>query len=168
MAPVIFVCHIGCAWDRDWLVLFFRSVFCDLSRVFFIELVNLVRNERCRKRNSSNLSAKKVLLSFENERISVYFLFQVSSELALSSSGGVDVISMEIWEHSPVTGLGCVSDPVTKSVNTSTTGFLILNRLRLLSSFGSSFSHIIVCFSSSDLTPETHVSGRGLLSKRSE
>jgi hypothetical protein len=114
------------------------------------------------------LSAKKELFSFENEGVSVHFLFEVTCELAFSRSGGVDVLSKKVGKEGPVSRLGGVGDPVSIHVHTFTTLFLIVNRLSNFSSVGGTFSDIVVLLSSSNLTPETHVSGGSLLGEGSQ
>lgn len=114
------------------------------------------------------MSAKKELFSFENEGVSVHFLLEVTCELAFSRSGDADVLSKKVGKESPVSRLGGVGDPVSIHVHTFTTLFLIVNRLSNFSSVGSTFSDIVVLLSSSNLTPETHVSGGSLLCEGSK
>lgn len=96
MTPVVFGSHSTSARNRDGELSIFRLVFFDFSCRFFLETENAFRNEPCRESNSSNLSAKKELFSFENEGVSVHFLLKVTCELAFSSSGGVDVVSKKV------------------------------------------------------------------------
>lgn len=95
MAPVLFLCHFLGAGDRCGRIIFLR-VLLYLSSRFFLKTVYSLRNEHGREVNSSDLSAKEELLSFENERVGVDLLLEVASELDFGLSSGVDVISHEV------------------------------------------------------------------------
>jgi hypothetical protein len=95
MAPVLFLSHFTGAGDRCGRVIFLR-VLLYLSGRFFLETVNSLRNEHGREVNSSDLSAKEELLSFENERVGVDLLLEVTRELDFGRSSGIDVLSHEV------------------------------------------------------------------------
>lgn len=95
MAPVLFLSHFDGAGDRRGRVIFLR-VLLYLSSRFLLETVYSLRNEHGREVNSSDLSAKEELLSFENERVSVDLLLEVTGELDFGRSSGADVLSHEV------------------------------------------------------------------------
>jgi len=168
MAPVVLRAHVGGARYGDGELSILRLVLFNLSCRFFLEAVHASRNERSRESDSSNLSAKEELFGFENERVSVDLLFQVARELALGGPGGVDILGHEVGEEGPVAGLRGVGHPVPINIHAFTTFLLISFSLTDFSSIGGSFGDEVVGLGSCDLTPETHVSGGGLLSEGSQ
>jgi hypothetical protein len=143
-------------------------VFFNLGSRFFLETENISRNEPSRERNSSDLSAKEELFSFENERVSVHLSVEISSELALSITSSVDVVSSEIGEEGPDARLRGSRNPVSVHIYALTALFLVFGLLSNFSSVSGSFGDIVICLSSSDFTPETHVGSARLLGELSQ
>jgi hypothetical protein len=143
-------------------------VFFNLGSRFFLETENISRNEPSRERNSSDLSAKEELFSFENERVSVHLSVEISSELALSITSSVDVVSSEIGEEGPDARLRGSRNPVSVHIYALTALFLVFGLLSNFSSVSGSFGDIVIGLSSSDFTPETHVGSARLLGELSQ